>query len=62
MKEYHYINDLGTRKCICVYPLEGDQNPFIIWNEENGELAGSGRATPQELKEFLFNYGIEYQI
>lgn len=62
MKEFDYTNDLGARKKLCVYPLENGKHHVILWCMENGELAGSGYMTPEELKNYLAHYGINYQI
>lgn len=59
VKTYTYVNDLGARKELVVYPLENGKHPVALWCLENGELAGSGSLTPQELKDWLTHYNIE---
>ncbi len=59
MKEFNYINDLGARKKLVVYPLnESGKHPVTLWCMENGELAGTGELTPEEVKDWLAHYGI----
>ena len=61
IKSYTYVNDLGARKRLDVYPLENGKYPVTLWCMENGELAGTGNLTPQELKDFLAHYNINME-
>lgn len=62
VKTYTYVNDLGARKEVDVYPLENGKYPVVLWCLENGELAGSGSLTPQELKDWLAHYSIRAEL
>ena len=58
MKVFYYVNDLGCHKRLVVRPSNGDGvYTTTIWNMENGEMCGVGKATAQELKDFLAHYG-----
>ncbi len=59
IKTYTYVNDLGARKRLIVFPLENGKHPVTLWCLDNGELAGSGDMTPQELKNWLEHYNIK---
>lgn len=59
MKTYCYTNDLGAHKKLVVYPLENGKHPVTLWCMDNGEFAGSGHLTPDELKDWLTHYGIK---
>ena len=61
MRIFDYVNDLGCHKRLIIKPLNDDGlYAHTLWNMENGECCGSGKATMQELKEFLAHYGLEF--
>lgn len=58
IKTYTYVNDLGTLNKLMVYPLDNGKHPVRLWCVKNGELTGTGRLTPQELKNWLAHYNV----
>ena len=59
IKTYTYVNDLGALKKLEVHPLKNGKHFVMLWCMENGELAGTGHLTPQELKDWLTHYNVK---
>ncbi len=59
IKTYIYVNDIGVRKKLVVYPLKDGKHPVTLWGMDNGEFAGSGNLTPHELKDWLAHYNVK---
>ena len=59
IKTYTYVNDIGVRKKLVVYQLKDGKHPVTLWGMDNGEFAGSGELTPQELKDWLAHYNVK---
>ena len=62
MKSFEYVNAMGIRKKLTVYPMKEGKYPVSLWIAETGENCGMGTATAEEIKNFLAHYGINATI
>lgn len=58
MLEYTYTNDLGCRKKIVIESVEDGKFHFQLWNMDTGDFCGRGSMDADELRAFLYHYGI----
>lgn len=61
-KVYNYTNDLGRKREIWITKyLDSEEYGFSIWDMGNGEMTNSGKATAEQLTNFLANYGLKFE-
>lgn len=63
-KHFIYTNSLGYVKelVVCMTPNDEGKYPVTLWCRTNGEYAGSGEMTRQEINDYLEHFGVGDRI